>query len=322
MFEAIEPTPRGKRHGNFRPACFARNAFTLIELLVVIAIIAILAALLLPALARAKLKTQGIYCMNNEKQLALAVQLYAQDFQEWFPPNPDDGGTAAGYEWCGGNVSGPPPYANATGPETFNPDYLRNPSIVLVAPYVAKSITVWKCPADKRVGPYSGTTPNMPKSVPATRSVSMVSSVGSEDAGFASGGGHGGQTTATSGSWLDGTQHGNKHNSPWATFSKMSDFVKIGPSEIFMTVDEDPYSINDAAFGVCAATPQIVDWPATYHGNACGFGFCDGHAEIHKWKSGNMVLKSPASTRGVPASDVLWTSDWTWLKNHATIRMP
>ncbi len=299
------------------------KGFTLIELLVVIAIIAILAALLLPALARAKLKTQGIYCMNNEKQLALAVQLYAPDFQEWFPLNPDDGGLTPPWEWCGGEVYGPPPYNTGTGPQTFNPDYLKDSSIVPVAPYVGKSTKVWQCPADPRSGQYSGAQLSLlGTTVKATRSVSMLTSVGSEDAGFAGGGGHSGPTTWTSGSWLDGSQHGNRHNAPYATFSKMADFGRVGSSQIFMTVDEDPYSINDAAFGVCADqnNPKVVDWPATYHGNAGGFGFCDGHAEVHRWKSGNMILKGSAATQTVSPNTTFYT-DWSWLATHATIKV-
>src|ERR1035437_2700936 len=257
--------------------------------------------------------------MNNEKQLDLAVQMYASDFQDWFPPNPDDGGTSAGYEWCGGNVSGGMP-GYTPGLEAFNPDYLKNASIVLVAPYVAYSITVWKCPADQRTGQYTGTNPALVgKVVPVTRSVSMSSAVGSEDSTWAlSGSGHDGASVSTSGSWLDGSRHGNKHNLPWATFGKTADFVRTSAANIIMTVDESPWSINDACLGISAGTPQIVDWPATYHAGACGFGFCDGHAEIHKWRSGRMTLNGPASTVSA-TGDLL--PDWNWLWTHATVRM-
>jgi hypothetical protein len=157
--------------------------------------------------------------------------------------------------------------------------------------------------------------------VSAARSISANQGVGSVDPLFAAAGlGHFGKPTfPVNGPWLDGN-HSHRHNQPYATFGKTTDFGFASPSSIFWTVDEDPYSINDAALAVCAATPKIVDYPASFHANACGFSFCDGSAEIHKWLSS--VMKSIEGTQGfgfailAPGPEY---QDWYWLASHATI---
>src|SRR5580692_3043233 len=116
-------------------------AFTLIELLVVIAIISILAAMLLTVLGRAKIKAQGIYCINNLKQLQLAVIMYTGDNQEKFPENPGAGISLNA--WVAGVMS----WDSTAQPnqQNTNTALLKNAEI---GPYVAKNTGIYKCPAD------------------------------------------------------------------------------------------------------------------------------------------------------------------------------
>ena len=276
------------------------RGFTLIELLVVIAIIAILASMLLPALAKAKTKAQGIFCMNNTKQLILSWHLYAGDYNDFLPPNPDDGNTAPYHNWCPGEV-----YIG--GPEEFNPDILDDPTRNMLVPYGATH-SQYRCPADKRIGKYQGKNLQLKGTkVPVARSLSMSQAVGTDPYPPSNG------KLAVNGPWLDNA-HGHTRGKKWFVYGKLGDFIAPGAAQTFVLLDEDEHSINDAGFAVGMERPQWIDWVATYHNFACGFSFADGHSEIHKWKDGRTkVPKSGPTALSVPGS-----VDWTWISQRTS----
>jgi len=237
-----------------------RGAFTLIELLVVIAIIAILAAMLLPALSKAKQKSCGIHCLNNTKQLAIGWYMYADDNNGSLVYNSDGANAGKGTVPMPGNESWAAGWLDfSASTDNTNTLFLvnhdRTPNGAYLGPYV-RNPALFQCCADQSYVNIGG------QRLKRVRSISMNNFVG-----------------FPSRTWTSPSRFAMGPNGP------ASKYVQIkSPVNMFVFLDEREDGINDAWFASNPDTAwNIIDYPASYHNRAGGFAFADGHSEIHKW---------------------------------------
>jgi type II secretory pathway pseudopilin PulG len=269
-------------------------------LLVVIAIIAILAALLLPALSKAKDRANAIACVNNAKQLITAAHVYAVDFNDYWPLNGQGNSTIdlanppANYVpkvWVEGREG-----SNLTDQRTA--DGMVSDRVSLLAPYMGKTKASFRCPADKQLIT-SGTS-----SYYRPRSYGMNTFV----------------------AWTGAAYH-SEPSGGYRVFPRTTSVTR--PADVFVFGELHPFSICRPQFGVHMDGANVYHIPGNQHRTLSVFAFADGHTESHKWF--NARFNNPA----IPESDGRWHNhqsphptaslaeiqpDLNWLRAHTTYR--
>jgi prepilin-type N-terminal cleavage/methylation domain-containing protein/prepilin-type processing-associated H-X9-DG protein len=237
-----------KKLQKFGPRQFFANGFTLIELLVVIAIIAILAAMLLPALAKAKAKGQSIRCLSSFKQLELCYQMYLGENNDLLPLN---------------FVNNPP--QNWILGSAQNDTTTANIQLGVLYQY-NKQAAIYACPANTMMITAGATK------VPQTRTCSIEFSMGGNSAASATGP----WTISRGGNTFNSYSKGLQVKRPAEKF--------VFCEEAQTSLNDGEFGMYPLMGAAQTVNPLWWNLASTRHSSACNFSFLDGHAESYRWR--------------------------------------
>jgi type II secretory pathway pseudopilin PulG len=262
-------------------------------MLVVIALISILAALLLPALNKAKARAQAIACLNNTRQLGYAWILYANDNQDRLAYNL--GSTSRQVAALRTNLN----WVNNIMSWELDSDNTNTATITEAAlgQYANRSTSIYRCPSDFTLSSIQKKAGWKAR----VRSYSMNMMVG--DAGELTRSGY------------------NLNNPGYVQFFKMNMLPR--PAEIFVFLDEHPDSINDGYFLNRPADRAWTDLPGSYHEGGAALSFGDGHSQLKKWTTSSTLVAARPDAAELPMSlGKGQYADFRWVLEHMSVDRP